>query len=517
MKKTLIAFVFIFYFLLYFFTARLFAESGVLLQNSEPNISLDFQDVGLKDALKVFSMQSGLNFIASEGVQERKITLYLDNVPLKKAMDKLFKANNLSYDLDTDSNIFIVKDWGKLTTETVTRVFYLKYATVSSSSLKEEMYNQMNKSTDFSTDSSSSSSSSSTSSTGGSGKWKVEENSGITEAIKKLLSASGSVIEDFRTNSLIVTDTPDRMAVVEKVIASLDIIVPQVLLEVEMLDVSKNVVDQLGFDFGSSPFTAIVTGATASMGFPYAGLSKIFNTGDGQLSINPGGTGGSPYSVTLDYLRTQTDTKFLARPKLFTLNNETAEIRIASNESIGIKTTVTSATSTTSAEAERTQTGIILRVTPQINMDTGEITMFVYPKVAEAVAGNTLTSGSEDFAFRDPEERSTKSIVRVKDGETVVLGGLIRNEITANSSKLPILGDIPIIGMFFRHKGGSADKNKQRELLVFITPHIVKDKPEAKLAKIKNIELPLREQNAVNHSNRDYLIKSSLNNFDKKR
>ncbi|MDP2044485.1 MAG: hypothetical protein Q8K15_04880, partial [Candidatus Omnitrophota bacterium] len=99
----------------------------------------------------------------------------------------------------------------------------------------------------------------------------------------------------------------------------------------------------------------------------------------------------------------------------------------------------------------------------------------------------------------------------------VVLGGLIRNEITANSSKLPILGDIPIIGMLFRHKGGTADKNKQRELLVFITPHIVKDKPEAKLAKIKNIELPLREQNAVNHNNRDYLIKSSLNNFDKKR
>ena len=512
MKRRLIAFVFIFYFLLYFFTARLFAESGVSLQNSEPNISLDFQDAGLKDALKVFSMQSGLNFIASEGVQERKITLYLDNVPLRKAMDKLFKANNLSYDLDTDSNIFIVKDWGKLETETITKVFYLKYATVSSSSLKEEMYNQMNESSDFSTDSSSSSSS--TSSGGGSGKWKVEENSGITEAVKKLLSASGSVIEDFRTNSLIVTDTPDRMAVVEKVIASLDIIVPQVLLEVEMLDVSKNVVDQLGFDFGTSPFTAIITGATASMGFPYASWGKFFNKGLGNLSINPS---GNPYSVTLDYLRTQTDTKFLARPKLFTLNNETAEIRIASNESIGIKTITTATTGTTSAEPERSQTGIILRVTPQINMDTGEITMFVYPKVAEAVAGNTLTSGSENFTFRDPEERSTKSIVRVKDGETVVLGGLIRNEITANSSKLPILGDLPIIGMLFRHKGGTADKNKQRELLVFITPHIVKDKPEAKLAKIKNIELPLREQNAVNYSNRDYLIKSSLNNFDKKR
>lgn len=510
MKKTLIASVLIFYFLLYCFIARLNAESKVLAVDSEPDISLDFQDVGLKDALKVFSMQSGLNFIASGEVQERQITLYLDNVPLKKAMDKLFKANNLSYDLDTDSNIFIVKDSEKL--ETITKIFYLKYATVSSSSLKEEMSSQMKASTDSSAGGGGESSGGE-SSGGGSGKWKVEENSGITAAVKKLLSENGSVIEDFRTNSLIVTDTPDRLALVEKVIVSLDIAAPQVLLEVEMLDVSKNVVDQLGFDFGASPFSAVITGATASMGFPYAGLSKIFNTGDGQISINPS---GSTYSVTLDYLRSQTDTKFLARPKLFTLNNETAEIKIATNESIGIKTD-TSSTGTTSAEAERTQTGVILRVTPQINLDTGEITMFVYPKVSEAIAGNTLQSGSENFRFRDPEERSTKSIVRVKDGETVVLGGLIRNELTLNTSKLPILGDIPIIGMFFRHKGGTADKNKQRELLVFITPRIVKDKPEINLAKIKNIELPFREQNTVNYSNRDYLIKSSLNNFDKKR
>jgi type II secretory pathway component GspD/PulD (secretin) len=223
-------------------------------------------------------------------------------------------------------------------------------------------------------------------------------------------------------------------------------------------------------------------------------------------------------TLTMDYLRTLTDTKFLARPKLLTLNNETAEIRIATNESIGVKTTTTSAggqTGSTTAEAERTETGVILRVTPQVNPETGEITMFIYPKVAEATGGSTITSGSNTYVFRDPEERSTKSTVRVKDGETVVIGGLIRNEFLQVEKKLPILGDIPLLGMLFRHKGGTSDKNKERELLVFITPHIIKDK-NIELAQAGTTKLPEREQSTATGSNRNLTISASLNNFEKK-
>ncbi len=127
MKKILITVFISLWVNFLFFPPRLNAEAKISLPaGAEPEISLDFQDVGLKDILKVFSIQSGLNFIASEAVQDRKITLYLDKVPLKKAMDKLFGANNLTYELDRDANIFIVKDWGKLRVEPVTRVFGLK-------------------------------------------------------------------------------------------------------------------------------------------------------------------------------------------------------------------------------------------------------------------------------------------------------------------------------------------------------------------------------------------------------
>jgi len=525
MKRNLNFCVFVMVFFLGFSLHKLNADSPFPLPAVEPEISMDLQDANLKDILKILSMQSGLNFIASEGVQERKITLYLNKVPLEQAMDKLFKANNLSYELYKDANIFIVKDLGKLKTETVTKVFHLKNATVSSSALRSEVSSELS--------GSSGSGSSNSSSSGSSG-----SSSGITQAITKLLSDAGSVVEDPRTNSLIVTDTPMRVAVVSQVIASLDVAVPQVLLEVEMLDVSKNNVDKLGVNWPSTLASLDVTGSRVT-NFPFSGskanadnyifTDKTSPSGNWEFSsLNGSHFAPSVLTIiganlTLEFLRTQTDTKFLARPKILTLNNETAEIKIATQESIGItsSTSGSQSLSTSSVEAERSETGVVLRVTPQVNPDTGEVTMMIYPKVAEAVQGNTFTSGGNTYQFRDPEERSTKSLVRLKDGETVIIGGLIRNEMTRQETKVPILGSLPLVGWFFRHTGGTTsnpDKNKERELLVFITPHIIKDVNMAKdtnvaVAKSRKDTLLVREQYTGLEGSRSTSVNSALNNF----
>ncbi len=509
MKKTL--FAFIFSIACAFFIPYASAQSAG--HDGEPIISMDFQDVSIKDVLKLLSMQSGMNFIASEAVADRKVTLYLDKVPLSQVMDKIFSANNLSYEMDKRANIFVVKDWGKLEVETVTKVFYLKHASVSSSSLKEEASNNISSSNE----NNSSNGNSSSNSNDGSGKWKAEEESGITFSIKKLLSESGSLVEDFRTNSLIVTDTPARMKIISEVITSLDIEIPQIMLEVEMLDVSKNAIDKLGMEFGQTPFTAYLYGASAAMGFPFGSWSKIFDAGDGSLSINPGSVNdegvatGSPYTMQLDFLKTQSDTKVLARPRIMTLNNETAEIKITTNEAIGeiTDTEGQGTASSTTTSAERVETGVSLRVTPQINSDNGEITMFIYPSVKDA------TTSTFNASYKDPEERSTKSIIRVRDGETVVIGGLIRHDKSETITKLPFLGDIPLVGAMFRHK--NKDKDRERELLVFITPRIIKSGQADSLEQMKRFTLPIREQSAVAHVNREYLINTSLNNFDKKR
>ncbi|KPK97388.1 MAG: hypothetical protein AMJ95_09320 [Omnitrophica WOR_2 bacterium SM23_72] len=529
MKKILSLSLFLSVFILMIFLPHLnvYPEESLPQSDSPPEISMDFKDANLKDVLKLFSIQSGMNFIASGAVQERKITLYLDKVPVEQAMDKLFKANNLSYDYYRDSNIFIVKEWGRLQVETETRIFYLKHAMVSTSSIKQEMRNILVATPDAEV---------APTAGGASGKWKSEDVSGLTSIVRKLLSNVGSIIEDDRTNSLIVTDIPSRLEVVAKVIASLDVPVPQVLLEVEMLDVSKNTMDKLGLKWPQTMASLLVAGSRETS-FPFGskGTSGQDRTMDAKEGAFGGPGAGWDYvawgaahftpsiltvlgtTLTLDFLKTQTDTKFLARPRLLTLNNETAEIRIATKEAIGVSTTTTTVggtTGTTTASAERAETGVILRVTPQVNLETGEITMFIYPKVSEAVQGNTISIGTESYRYRDPEVRSTKSLVKVKDGETVVIGGLLRNEFSQVTEKIPILGDIPFIGWLFKHKGGDTDKNKQRELLVFITPRIVKDSG-IKLAQTEKVAFSEREQNTVSALNREVAIHSSLNRFDK--
>jgi len=487
------------------------ATQETLLIQGPPLISMDFQDAGLKDVLKILSMQSGLNFISSEAVQDRRITLYLDKVPLDEAMKKIFKANNLYYELDKGSNIFIVKDWGRPQIEIVTKVFYLKNATVSSSSLKEELSNQIK-----SKDTSGAGGGESQGSEGGDegGKWAVEEEAGITKAVKKLLSEYGSVVEDFRTNSLIVTDAPNRMPAISEVIQALDIAAPQVLLEVEMLDVNKNKIDKIGVKFmgtinaSSYMFTAILRGAVMSTAFPIShsyyeskGFAKSFTPGNVDFS--------TPYNVYLDFIKQQADTRTLARPRILTLNNETAEIKITTQEAIGTITIQEgqgeAAAKTTSAE--RIETGVHVRVTPQINPDTGEITMIIKPIVSDA------TTSVFNSDYKDPEERSTTSVVRIKDGETVIIGGLIRNESSETVTKLPILGDIPILGKLFTHK--FKDKDRERELLVFITPRIMKES-NVQLAQAPKPVLPQREQAFALAVRRQDIINASLNNFERK-
>ena len=491
-------------------------EAGQELPFSSPGslISMDFQDASLKDILKIFSIQSGLNFIASDTVKDRKFTLYFDSVPIKDAMDKIFMANNLSYDLDKTSSIFIVNDLGAPEIQTITKIFYLKFASVSNSNIISERDN-----TKVITKLSDAGGGDSGSSSGGGSSSK-----GIAEVVSKLLSDKGKIIEEPRTNSLIVNDIPSRMPMITEIIAALDIPQQQVLLEVEMMDVLKSTTDKIGLKFGDSPLTlnTVLKGAIWGTKFPFGSPfgNRNYKYGeDGETSPQYGSfdvnnATPSTYQIVLDFIKTQSDTKYLARPRILTLNNETAEIKIVSDEAIGEKTTQSgggSVTPTTTAEAERGETGVLLRVTPQINSETNEITMFIIPAVSSASTG--ITVGTQ--ATKDVEVRYTKSMIRVKDGETIVLGGLIRRQYNNTDTKLPFFGDLPLIGKLFTNK--RKDTDKDRELLVFITPHILKDTPIQLAQAAKKGVLPEREQSTVSRVDRQGVIDASLQNFERKK
>jgi type IV pilus assembly protein PilQ len=467
------------------------AEAASALE-AVPTISMDFQDAHLKDIFKVFSIQSGMNFIASQEIADSTVTLYLDKVPIKEALDKLLRANKLDYELSEQDKIIIVKK-AKPEIETITRIFPLRYAWVPSATIQTEKEDVL----------------------GAEGEDEGEglaavggATTGIISAIEQVLSEDGTIVEDPRTNSLIITDLPNRFPTIEQTIMELDIPVPQVMLEVEMLDVSKSVVDKAGFNLGQNPFTILLPGHGGKLTKFFIGdLDK--RAGDlNTTNIEGSVVLGSTYAGLLDFLRTQTDTRYLARPRILTLNNETAEIKITTDEAVNEVRTVDPESGDVTYDYERTETGVSFRVTPQVDLTGDEITMLIVPKVSEAKASSISTAGN----VVDPEERSTKSMIRVKDGETVIVGGLIRNDVYETINKVPILGDIPILGMLFKHKNRS--KDIERELLVFITPHIIRDTSYVMLEEESSVILSSREQDAPSDKERLANIDATLDSVN---
>lgn len=484
---------------------------GLIYPEYSKVISMDFQNANLKDVLKIFSKQSGLNFVAAEGVQERRVTVYLNSVPVELALEKLLTANNLTYEIEPENNVFIVRESGEPELRTVTKVFFLKYASVSSSKLNSAIGSIA------STAGSSSASDSSSSAGGGSG--------GMVDIIKGILTSKGMVKEDRRTNSLTITDVPTQFPIIEQTIAQLDIPMPLVMIEVEMLDVNKNTVDKVGIDWPQAIAKLDITG-TRVTNFPFWGskanknyytFSDIKSPSGNWKFSSLEGNNFAPSVLTmigkelaLDLFKQDKDTKYLARPRILTLSNETAEIKITTKEAVGLQTTTQSAqsTATQTEQAERVETGVSLRVTPQVNADTGEITMYIEPKVSQAKLGSQFGTTT----YKDPEERFTKSLLRIKDGETIVVGGLLRTDFSQTINKIPVLGDIPLIGGIFRHT--DRDKNEQRELIVFITPRIVKESVTGRLVLQTDTALK-REQDTPGKKNRE--MEKALEAIERKR
>ena len=425
-----------------------------LVSASRRVISVDLEGAALLNVVKLLSQQTGFNFIATQGIQAKTFTLYLDKTPLKDAMDIIFKANNLSYDYYPQANIFVIKDTGAPQLEVETKTYYLKYTRIYSISSGSSS-SSGGAAAPMPVPGASSSSSGGSSFTGG-------EASQIVAAVQRVLSSQGKVGTDPVTNSLIVTDIPSQFPVVEKVIASIDVAMPQVMIEVEVLDVAKALADQLGTQLGTQ-----------------GGMLLSYTPGPRLGSANQNAINGiDPTIGTLDFTQMKLalqlfsqdqSTRSLARPRILSLDNQPAEVNLTVDEVIGVTQNIqgAGAASANTQTAERAKTGVKLNVTPQINSETGEITM-----VLEVINRESKPSNIGGSQFRDVEERGTKSLVRLKNGETLLIGGLIKQTEEKILSKTPFLGDIPLLGKAFRYR--STIKNN-RELLVFLTPRVVKN------------------------------------------
>ncbi len=402
-------------------------------------VSMDFQDADLKTVLKIFSQQSGLNFVAGQNVENRTVTIYFDGVTVEDALNHIMSANNLIYEQEPGSNIFIVKESGKPVIELITKIYELKYAQLSPPPAEE-------------------------------GVSSGEEEADIISIIGGILSENGKLVADKRSNSLIIMDVPSQFSIIEDVLSRLDVQTPQVMIEAEILETTTTVADQLGMNWTGS--FGVYAGPELNTKWPLKGglIDKDLISTDGTMEFS--GTGFS-----LSAILSNSDTRILARPRILTMNNETATIELTAETAVASVTTVASAegAATEAANsAERIDTGITLEVTPQVNKD-GYITMHIEPTVIVPVLSKFFAGSGNEAKFVDPQTRSAKTTVRVRNGNTIVIGGLISREDTYGFEKVPFLGDMPLLGAAFRYR--STDE-VDKELLIFITPHIIDDARE---------------------------------------
>lgn len=479
-------------------------------------ISMDFKDADLKTVLKTFSEQTGINVIASEEVGRRTITLYLEDVTVMDALDRILSSAELVSERPAGSQIYVVKPKsveGEAQVVTVTRVYRLKFARVSTSRLAKAV-EALGSQTPFEaqklTASTSTGSSGASGGTGGAsaggfggggGGAGGAAEVGIDKVIENLLTSFGKVVVDGRTNSLIVTDLPDNFARIDAVLKALDIRTAQVLVEAELLETSLSKLKDLGVEWGTGSEGTLLTlsPATRTTRFPFSTFLGE-KTGD-TTKVTLGTINTAQGQAVLDALERDTETKILARPRVLTLDNESAVIRLTNQQAVAVQTTtVATGAGITQTTPERMTTGVILVVTPQVNQDDF-ITMLIEPSVTKVVA--SLISS----AIKDPKSRSVRALVRVRNGQTLVMGGLIDRSEQEVLQRVPILSGIPVLGAAFRNK---EIDNTASELIVFITPRIV-DESMAAQRSAQGAEAPLQAREQEPTEGRQQEIEQRLN------
>ena len=295
----------------------------------------------------------------------------------------------------------------------------------------------------------------------------------IKPTIEGMLSSRGNLNVDERTNTIVITDVQSNLSNLAKTIVILDSITAQVLIEAKIVEIDLDVTHKIGIDWD---ITGIASGSTRSHSWPFTPISQNKYLNADVLptavtsSLGYGTLNASGLQATLDIIFDDTDTNILSMPKITVLDNETATIKVKTEDPVPNYTYNKDTGSWEISGFEKYEYGVSLEVTPQINQE-GYVTLDVKPEVNEKLSDKTFTSGS-GVATTVPvlTTQKTQTKVMIKDGETLIIAGLIRDKTTDVVKKVPLLGDIPFLGYFFKHKSTTKVK---KNLLVFITPTIV--------------------------------------------
>jgi type IV pilus assembly protein PilQ len=417
----------------------------VQLKMKDP-ISVDFNETPIEDVLRILAKQADVDIVKSPLVIGN-VTATLSEIPLEEALDNILAAHGYGY-IATDNMIRIVprKDIYDIPEKMVNRVYRITYADV-----KE-----------------------------------------LETALAKFISSRGSISSMPGTSNIIVTDAESKIEAIDKFVEQVDRVTQQVLVEVRIYDVTDTESFNLDIQWNAHRQTVDADGALIAprtggdMLSPDVVNTRGEDVGDiaypvkradpfatGSFDRKKGGAlrvGFLNDSISLDLLLTTLHTKgyaiLLANPSIMVLDNEEAMFKIVKEIPYKEESSTSNGGQLTSTQFK--DVGVELAVTPHITRDN-MLRLQVEPEfgVAEEQQRNPITN---EALVPTVNTRKLKTVALLMSGQTVVLGGLRKQEVTKDNWKTPILGDLPIIGGLFKSESETVETT---ELLVFITPKIL--------------------------------------------
>ncbi len=311
----------------------------------------------------------------------------------------------------------------------------------------------------------------------------------------------GTLRTDARTRTLIVTDLPHKMREIEGLVAAFDRRSRQVFIEAKIVQVALNNRFELGVNWdyvfeGLDPRTTVSTAIRpeviqrSSSSDSGLGVSSVETFASGGMGLSYSTVlGGQRLNAILQALEGVGETKILSNPHIATMDGEKAEINVTTSEPYSEAKLESGSTNVVGETFQFIDVGVSLDVTPRIN-DGDMINMLIRPEISSVIDRYTGAIGSTDGV---PIVRTSYAETRIsiKNGETIIIAGMIENEKLESEARVPILGRIPLIGMLFRKE---VSENKNRELIVFLTPRIVTgERPYLRMRDSKKSLKPLRK------------------------
>jgi general secretion pathway protein D len=402
-------------------SAKSHGDSGIV-KALQKTLSIDFKDAMLKQVFEVFARTTSVNFVFDKDVRtDQKVTVFLKGTSVKEALDVVLFTNQLEQRaLDTNTILIYpnvpakLEDYQSLTI----RGFFLEYADPEQ----------------------------------------------VANALRSLLKMK-DVITDKRQNSVTVRDTPEAVKLAQKLVTLMDLPEPEVMLEVEILEVNRNRLTELGIKY---PSQLTLT--------PLADTAGGAVTVEDLRSLNSSTVGASVSPVIINAKRQTADINLLANPRIRARNRETAKILIG--DKVPNITTTSTATGFVSTNVQYLDVGLKLEVVPTITADN-EVAIKIALEVSN-IANQIVTS--EGTVAYQIGTRSASTVLRLKDGENQVLAGLINDEDRHSANKVPGLGDLPLLGRLF---SSNLQEGKKTEIVLSITPRIVRNSLRPALAVIE--------------------------------